>query len=106
VRSLDDHSLMPGIEAGEIGPKVHGAMGSVDNGWARFNSVRLPRSQMLSRFAAVDPKDGGTYKTPPHAKLSYGGMIFIRAQMISNLSWREAKGASLSSSLSLSLARP
>lgn len=69
-------------------------MGSVDNGWARFNSVRIPRSQMLSRFASVDPKDGGTYITPPHSKLSYGGMIFIRAQMISNLSWREAKGAS------------
>ncbi|GAA5923231.1 hypothetical protein JCM3775_007473 [Rhodotorula graminis] len=96
LRSLDDHSLMPGIEAGEIGPKVHGAMGSVDNGWARFNSVRIPRAHMLSRFASVDPKDGGTYKTPPHAKLSYGGMIFIRAQMISNLSWREAKAATIS----------
>ncbi|TNY20196.1 hypothetical protein DMC30DRAFT_447253 [Rhodotorula diobovata] len=96
LRSLEDHSLMPGIEAGEIGPKVHSAMGSVDNGWARFNSVRIPRSQMLSRFASVDPKDGGTYITPPHSKLSYGGMIFIRAQMISNLSWREAKAATIS----------
>ncbi|GAA6046781.1 hypothetical protein JCM3770_005640 [Rhodotorula araucariae] len=96
LRSLEDHSLMPGIEAGEIGPKVHSAMGSVDNGWARFSSVRLPRSQMLSRFAAVDPKDGGTYVKPPHAKLSYGGMIFIRSQMISSLAWRMAKAATVS----------
>ncbi|BGP43365.1 hypothetical protein JCM10449v2_007397 [Rhodotorula kratochvilovae] len=96
LRSLEDHSLMPGIEAGEIGPKVHSAMGSVDNGWARFSSVRLPRAQMLSRFAAVDPKNGGTYIKPPHAKLSYGGMIFIRSQMISNLAWRVAKAATIS----------
>lgn len=34
VRSLEDHSLMPGISAGEIGPKVHGAMAGLDNGCA------------------------------------------------------------------------
>lgn len=60
---------MPGIQAGEIGPKVHGAMASVDNGWARFNRVRVPRSHMLSRFAQVDPVDGGRYIKPPHAKV-------------------------------------
>ncbi|GAA5888817.1 hypothetical protein JCM5296_005002 [Sporobolomyces johnsonii] len=94
LRSEKDHSLMPGISAGEIGPKVHGAMGSLDNGWARFDKVRIPRSQMLERFAQVTPE--GKYVRPPHDKLSYGGMIFIRAQMIGSLSWRLAKAVTIS----------
>ncbi|GAA6043197.1 hypothetical protein JCM8097_000317 [Rhodosporidiobolus ruineniae] len=96
LRSLEDHSLMPGIEAGEIGPKVNGAMASLDNGWARFTHVRIPRKNMLSRFAQVSPDNGGTYITPPHSKLSYGSMVYIRAQMISNLAWRLAKGVTIS----------
>ncbi|GAA5967039.1 hypothetical protein JCM21900_003631 [Sporobolomyces salmonicolor] len=94
LRSEKDHSLMPGISAGEIGPKVHGAMGSLDNGWARFDKVRIPRSQMLARFAQVTAE--GKYVQPPHDKLSYGGMIFIRAQMIGSLSWRLAKAVTIS----------
>ncbi|GAA5931019.1 uncharacterized protein JCM15063_002522 [Sporobolomyces koalae] len=94
LRSESDHSLMPGIQAGEIGPKVHGAMGSLDNGWARFNHVRIPRSHMLSRFAQVT--EAGQYVKPPHSSLSYGSMVFIRAQMISSLSWRLAKAVTIS----------
>ncbi|GAA6008466.1 hypothetical protein JCM11491_004489 [Sporobolomyces phaffii] len=94
LRSEEDHSLMPGILAGEIGPKVHGAMASLDNGWARFDHVRIPRSHMLSRFAQVT--EDGQYVRPPHDKLSYGGMIFIRAQMIGSLSWRLAKAVTIS----------
>jgi acyl-CoA oxidase len=90
VRSEEDHSLMPGIQAGEIGPKIHNAMGSLDNGWARFEHVRIPRSHMLSRFAQVTEE--GQYIRPPHGKIQYGGMVFIRAQMIGSLSWRLAKG--------------
>ena len=71
---------MPGVEAGEIGPKVHDGMSSVDNGWAKFTHVKLPLNRMLNRFSQID--EAGNYKRPPHDKLSYGGMIFIRAQMI------------------------
>ncbi|GAA5846862.1 hypothetical protein JCM3766R1_004678 [Sporobolomyces carnicolor] len=94
LRSEDDHSLLKGIQAGEIGPKIHNAMGSLDNGWARFDRVRIPRSHMLARFAQVT--EHGEYVRPPHSKLSFGGMIFIRAQMISSLSWRLAKAVTIS----------
>ena len=43
VRSLEDHSLMPNIEAGEIGPKVHGGMAAVDNG------CELPESSSAAK---------------------------------------------------------
>lgn len=29
---MEDHSLMPNVQAGEIGPKVHGGMAALDNG--------------------------------------------------------------------------
>lgn len=49
-----------------------GGYNTVDNGYARFDRVRLPREHMLSRFAQVTDK--GEYVKPPHAKTSYGGV--------------------------------
>ena len=49
-----------------------GGYSAVDNGYARFDHVRIPREQMLSGFASVTPD--GQYVQPPHAKLSYGGV--------------------------------
>ena len=54
------------------GPKAMGGYSAVDNGYARFDHVRIPREQMLSGFASVTPD--GQYVHPPHAKLSYGGV--------------------------------
>lgn len=45
---------------------------SVDNGFASFDHVRIPREHMLSKFAQVTPS--GEYIQPPHAKMSYGGV--------------------------------
>ena len=45
---------------------------SVDNGFASFDHVRIPREHMLSKFAQVTP--AGEYVKPPHAKMSYGGV--------------------------------
>lgn len=44
----------------------------MDNGFARFDHVRIPKENMLSKFAQVT--DDGKYIQPPHAKLSYGGV--------------------------------
>lgn len=48
---------------------------------------------MLSRFAQINEQ--GKYVKPPHDKLSYGGMIFIRAQMITSLAWSLAKATTI-----------
>lgn len=90
IRSLDDHSPMPRIEVGEIGPKAHGGMTATDNGWCRFDNVRIPHSQMLNRFSNVTLD--GKYEQAPHDKLSYGGMLFIRSKMITDLGWQLSKG--------------
>ncbi|PIL25736.1 hypothetical protein GSI_11486 [Ganoderma sinense ZZ0214-1] len=72
LRSLEDHRTLPGITVGDIGPKAMGGYAAVDNGFARFERVRIPKEQMLSAFAGVT--DEGEYVRPPHAKLSYGGV--------------------------------
>ena len=45
---------------------------AVDDGFARFDHLRVPRVNMLSKFSQVT-KEGG-YVKPPHAKLNYGGV--------------------------------
>ena len=59
---------------GDIGPKL--GYDSMDNGFLRFHHVRIPRDNMLMRYAKVAPD--GTYSRPPNTKLSYGTMIYVR----------------------------
>lgn len=51
-----------------------GGFSSVDHGFARFNQVRIPKENMLSKFAQVT--DDGSYIQPPYSKLSYGGVCY------------------------------
>ncbi|KAF5353255.1 hypothetical protein D9756_008030 [Leucocoprinus leucothites] len=94
LRSLENHKVLPGITIGDIGPKSMGGFAATDNGFARFNHVRIPRAHMLSKFAQVT--DDGQYIQPPHAKLSYGGMLYIRANMVTGAGWLMAKAATVS----------
>ncbi|KAF8970656.1 acyl-CoA oxidase [Flammula alnicola] len=93
LRSMTDHSVLPNIIIGDIGPKAGGGYSPVDNGFARFNHVRIPKENMLSGFAQVT--DDGMYLQPPHAKLSYGGMLYIRANMVTIGGWLIAKAATV-----------
>ncbi|KIM41888.1 hypothetical protein M413DRAFT_445097 [Hebeloma cylindrosporum] len=93
LRSLDDHKVLPNIIIGDIGPKSGSGYAPTDNGFARFNRVRIPKENMLSGFAQVT--DEGKYLQPPHAKLSYGGMLYIRANMVTGGGWLIAKAATV-----------
>ncbi|EFI26847.1 acyl-CoA oxidase [Coprinopsis cinerea okayama7 len=93
LRSMEDHKPLPGIIIGDIGPKSGGGFAPTDNGFARFDHVRIPKEHMLSKFAQVT--DDGKYIQPPHAKLSYGGMLYIRANMVTGGGWLMAKAATV-----------
>ncbi|KAG1733523.1 acyl-CoA dehydrogenase/oxidase C-terminal [Suillus lakei] len=93
LRSLEDHRPLQGITVGDIGPKASGGMAAQDQGFARFDHVRIPRTNMFSKFAEVTTE--GSYIQPPHAKLSYGGMMYIRANMIPSAGWTIAKAATV-----------
>ncbi|TFY70825.1 hypothetical protein EVG20_g2167 [Dentipellis fragilis] len=94
LRSLEDHTILPGIVIGDIGPKAMGAWGATDHGYARFDHYRIPRGNMLSKFAQVT--QDGRYIRPPHAKISYGGMLYIRSTMVTSAGWVLAKAATAS----------
>lgn len=80
IRSLETHKPLPGITVGDIGPKF--GYNAVDNGYLRFDHVRIPRQDMLMRFAKVTPE--GTYIKPPpsNAKASYATMIYVRSSLV------------------------
>lgn len=48
LRSLDDHSPLPGITIGDIGAKL--GYNTMDNGVLQFDHVCIPRDQMLMRL--------------------------------------------------------
>ncbi|KAF8513525.1 acyl-CoA dehydrogenase/oxidase C-terminal [Gautieria morchelliformis] len=93
IRSLESHKILPGITLGDIGPKAFGGMPATDNGFMRLTHVRVPLSAMLSKFASVTEQ--GQYKVPVHSKLGYGGMVYIRASMISHGGWLTAKAVTI-----------
>ncbi|CAH1776142.1 unnamed protein product [Owenia fusiformis] len=78
TRDMDDHTTMPGITLGDIGPKF--GYGSNDNGFMKLDHVRVPRENMLAKFAEVK-KDGTYIAKTKNTKLTYGTMVFIRAMI-------------------------
>ncbi|KAI8145016.1 acyl-CoA dehydrogenase/oxidase [Fennellomyces sp. T-0311] len=70
--------LMPGVRIGDIGKKV--GHDGVDNGWIQFRKVRLPRNNMLQKWATLD-RDG-TYTPAPSPAVMYATLIPERLSLI------------------------
>lgn len=51
IRDMVTHEPLPGVEVGDIGPKI--AMDDVDNGYLILKDVRIPRSNMLMKYSEV-----------------------------------------------------
>lgn len=84
----DDGQLLPGVRIEDNGPKV--GLNGVDNGRIWFDDVRIPRDNLLDRFATVD--DAGHYASEiPSAGRRFftmlgtlvGGRISIAAAAVS-----------------------
>lgn len=93
IRSLKDHSPMPGCEIGDIGPKI--GFNSIDNGFLRLTHVRVPRDQLMMRNATLDRQ--GHYSRPIHNKLVYATMVSVRADII------DLAGVNLSKALAIAV---
>ncbi|XP_060058994.1 peroxisomal acyl-coenzyme A oxidase 2 isoform X2 [Erinaceus europaeus] len=78
IRSLQDHSPLPGVTVGDIGPKMD--FEQTDNGFLQLDHVRVPRENMLSRFAQVLPD--GTYIKLGTAQSNYLSMVVARVELI------------------------
>lgn len=60
---------------------------------AFFDHVRIPRDNMLMRFAKVSRS--GEYTPPVHSKLSYGSMVKLRVGIVSDAGWRLARACTI-----------
>eukprot|EP00571_Detonula_confervacea_P013685 CAMPEP_0172306684 /NCGR_PEP_ID=MMETSP1058-20130122/7706_1 /TAXON_ID=83371 /ORGANISM="Detonula confervacea, Strain CCMP 353" /LENGTH=786 /DNA_ID=CAMNT_0013018651 /DNA_START=700 /DNA_END=3060 /DNA_ORIENTATION=+ len=87
LRSMDDHTHLPGVETGDIGPKI--GYNNMDNGFAKFDHVKIPRRNMAMRFASVDEMgnygkvvaEGGA-SSDAASKVAYITMMQVRAYII------------------------
>lgn len=82
-----------GVKVGDIGPKAYGGFATTDNGFALFDHVRIPRENMLMKFAQVDKN--GEYNPPVHMKLSYGSMVKLRVDIVTDAGWKLAKATTI-----------
>jgi len=82
LRSMENGTPLPGISVGDCGAKM--GRNGLDNGWIQFHNVRVPRDNMLMRWAQVSPD--GVYTKPPKAQLSYGALLAGRVTMIQDSS--------------------
>ncbi|KAG0006985.1 acyl-Coenzyme A oxidase [Entomortierella chlamydospora] len=71
LRNLKTGKLLPGVTCGDIGHK-YGRQG-LDNGWIQFTAVRIPRDNMLMKWASISPE--GKFKPSPNPVLSYATLI-------------------------------
>ncbi|RUP43346.1 hypothetical protein BC936DRAFT_137317 [Jimgerdemannia flammicorona] len=92
IRSLVNHRPLRGVTVGDIGPKF--GFNTVDNGFVMFDHLHIPRFNMLARFASIKPNTG-EYASPPNAKLSYGTMVFVRANIVMGVRFALARAATV-----------
>jgi len=78
LRDMATHELLPGIEAGDIGPKF--GYNSKNNGFLRFNQVRIPRENLLSRY--VELTKDGQFKKKGDLRILYSIMMATRLTLI------------------------
>ncbi|CAB9522491.1 Peroxisomal acyl-coenzyme A oxidase 1 [Seminavis robusta] len=78
LRSMETHDLLPGVETGDLGPKI--GYNTMDNGFASFNNVVIPRRNMAMRFSQVDEQGKYIKKQMSEAasKIAYITMMQVR----------------------------
>jgi acyl-CoA oxidase len=74
IREFETHMPRKGIKVGDIGPKL--GYNAKDNGWLMFDQVRVPRTNMLCKFAYID-KDGAM-EIRGNPRAIYQTMVEIR----------------------------
>ncbi|KAG9471665.1 hypothetical protein GDO78_013931 [Eleutherodactylus coqui] len=78
IRSLKDHSPLPGISVGDIGPTMGFEM--LDNGYLIMRNIRIPKENMLSRYSQVLPD--GSYVKSGSDKINYFSMTAVRVSIL------------------------
>ncbi|GMF32389.1 unnamed protein product [Phytophthora lilii] len=79
LRDVETHKPLPGVRIGDMGSKM--GLQGVDNGWIQFDHVRIPRANMLRRYAQVS-RDGKFSQTQHKAQLAYAALLVNRGKIV------------------------
>ena len=78
IRDFETHHVLPGVELGDIGPKLGYA--SKDNGYLRFTNYKVSKDALLGRFYKIDQE--GNIKTVGNPKIIYSSMLESRTALL------------------------
>ena len=78
MRDEDTWKLRPGVKSGDLGPKI--GYNSKDNGWALFDRVRIPRTDMLMGLCDVSKE--GDLSMKGDIRVLYSVMMSIRMLIV------------------------
>lgn len=81
IRDVKSREPLPGRYIMDIGPKAGYAL--TDNGFMLLDNVRIPHVNFLAGFSQVD-RESGKYSPAVNARLSFGTMTYIRANIVQN----------------------
>ncbi|XP_053957915.1 probable peroxisomal acyl-coenzyme A oxidase 1 [Anastrepha ludens] len=91
IRNAETHLPEPGVDVGEIGPKM--GVNGVNNGFLGLKDVRIPRTQMLMKNAQV--RANGRFVKGPDPLLTYGTMVFVRVMIVRDVSFGLLQAATI-----------
>jgi acyl-CoA oxidase len=78
IRDPKTHIPHPGVEIGDIGPKL--SFKGKDNGFLRFNNYKIPQSTLLGKYLSMD--DQGNLKNVGNPKRMYTSMMKMRTILL------------------------
>ncbi|TYZ65368.1 hypothetical protein PybrP1_012692, partial [[Pythium] brassicae (nom. inval.)] len=93
LRDLETHEPRPGCAMGDIGPKI--GFHNVDNGFCKFDRVRIPRANMAMRAASVDRRGRFSENDGVPHEILYFTMLQTRLGFVRSTGLGLAKGATI-----------
>jgi len=91
TRDLNTHLHMPGVQSGDIGPKY--GYNSKENGWIRFDNVRIPRTNLMAKYVEVDKE--GNFKKIGDLRNLYSVMLESRVWVLADAPHYLARGLTI-----------
>ncbi|OMJ25195.1 Peroxisomal acyl-coenzyme A oxidase 1 [Smittium culicis] len=82
IRSLVDHKPLPGVNVGDIGPKM--GYNTMDNGFLNLDKVRVPRFNLLQKYISVSRNRIVSKPQNIDPRVTYGTMVLVRANITSD----------------------
>jgi acyl-CoA oxidase len=78
IRDFKTHQPLPGVEVGDIGPKL--GYSAKENGFLRFDHFHVPLANLPSRFIEISPQGDVTQKGDK--KIIYSSMMKSRTALL------------------------